>query len=115
MKANYCYYTALTGYFGLFFLLIFWNTLLSSSSDFPVALILLLTITPLLLPLRGFLHTNLKSCAWMAYVSLIYFTHGTVQAATSSLPVRFYAALEIIFSLLLFLGCTLYIRLAAKR
>jgi uncharacterized membrane protein len=114
MNANYCYYAALTGYFGLFFLIIIWNTLLAPASKFPVALQLLLTMTPLLLPLRGFLNANLKSCAWAAYVSLIYFTHGTVEAVTSPVPVRYYAALEIIFSLLLFLGCTLYIRLAAR-
>jgi len=113
MKANHLYWLALTGYFSLFLLLMLWPTLLTPPSRFPVSLLLIVTVTPLLLPLRGLLDKNLKSCAWSAYISLLYFTHGVIEAFANPLQ-RGYAILEIIFSLLLFLGASLYIRSTDK-
>jgi len=109
---NY-YYTALTGFFGLFVLLMLWNTIIAPSSRFPVALVLLFTITPLLLPMRGLLNRKKRSCAWAAYISLIYFTHGTAESYVNASE-RLYASLEILLSLMLFLGTTLYLRFSAK-
>ena len=111
---QYWYFVALCGYFGLFILLMLWNTVLSSSSRIPVALMLIISITPLLLPLRGLLHGHLKSIAWAAYISLIYFIHGTLEAYSDP-SVRLYAVLEIIFSLLLFFGATFYVRYKGKQ
>ncbi|MFA5923083.1 MAG: DUF2069 domain-containing protein [Methylococcaceae bacterium] len=113
IKPIYFHTLALTGFFGLFALLMLWNTVLVTSSRFPVALMLLITVTPLLLPLRGFLHRNPKSCAWMAYISLIYFLHGSVEVYANTNG-RFYPSLEIILSLMLFFGATLYVRFAGK-
>ena len=113
-KSQYWYYVALSGYFGLFILLMLWNTVLSPSTRFPVALVLIIMITPLLLPLRGLLHGRLKSCAWAAYISLIYFIHGTEEAFVNPHE-RSYALMEIVFSLMLFFGATYYIRFAAKQ
>ena len=113
IKPIYFYIVALTGYFGLFALLMLWNTVLAPTSRFPVALRLLITVTPLLLPLRGFLDRNPKSCAWMAYISLAYFIHGTIEAYVNTNG-RLYPSLEIIFSLMLFFGATLYVRFAGK-
>ena len=104
MKPEHFYWTALAGYFGLFLLLMLWPTLLAPPARFPVAL---------LLPLRGLLNTSLRSCAWAAYIRLIYFTHGTIETFANPLQ-RGYAILEIVFSLLLFLGASLYIRSAEK-
>ena len=113
LSTRYYLYAAYLGYFGLFFLLMAWHTLLAPSATFPVALVLIVTVTPLLLPLRGFLHGKSKSCAWMAYVSLIYFIHGIVE--TSANPAeRLYAASEVFFSLLLFLGATFYVKYSGK-
>jgi len=109
----YFYIVALTGYFGLFTLLMLWNTVLAASSRFPVALMLLITVTPLLLNLRGLLDRNLKSCAWMAYISLAYFIHGSVETYANTNG-RLYPSLEIILSLMLFFGTTLYVRYAGK-
>ncbi len=80
IKPIYYYIIALTGFFGLFALLMLWNTVLAPSTRFPVALVLLITVTPLLLPMRGLLDRKPKSCAWVAYVSLIYFIHGSAEA-----------------------------------
>jgi uncharacterized membrane protein len=113
IKPIYFYIVALIGYFGLFALLMLWNTVLAPSSRFPVALMLLITVTPLLLPLRGFLDRNPKSCAWMAYISLIYFIHGSVETYVNANG-RLYPSLEVILSLMLFFGATLYVRFAGK-
>lgn len=114
IKPIYYYIVALTGYFGLFALLMLWNTVLAPSSQFPVALMLLVTVTPLLLNLRGLLDRNPKSCAWMAYISLAYFIHGSVEAYVNSNGCL-YPSLEVILSLMLFFGTTLYVRYAGKQ
>ena len=114
IKPIYFHTFALAGFLGLFALLMLWNTVLALSSRFPVALVLLITITPLLLNLRGLLDRNPKSCAWMAYISLIYFIHGSVETFVNANG-RLLPSLEIIFSLMLFFGTTLYVRYAGKK
>lgn len=115
MKINPSYYyaVALTGFFGLFALLMLWNTVLAPSTRFPVALMLLISVTPLLLPMRGLLDRDRKSCAWAAYISLIYFIHGCTETYANPAE-RLYASLEILLSLMLFIGTTLYVRFAGK-
>jgi uncharacterized membrane protein len=111
---SFPYRIALTGFFGLFFLLMLWNTVLAPSPKLPVALMLLITVTPLLLPMRGFLNAQPKSCAWLAYISLIYFVYGCSEAYADA-NVRPYALLEVLFSLMIFFGATFYIRLSKGR
>lgn len=112
IKPIYFHTVAVSGFLGLFALLMLWNTVLMPSSRFPVALMLLITVTPLLLPLRGLLNCNPKSCAWMAYISLIYFIHGSIEVyATTN---RLYPSLEVILSLMLFFGTTLFVRFSGK-
>jgi uncharacterized membrane protein len=113
IKPLYFYTTALIGFFGLFALLMLWNTVLVPTSEFPVALILLVTVTPLLLPLRGLLNRNTRSCAWMGYLSLFYFIHGSIETYANTSQ-RIYPLLELIFSLMLFFGTTLYVRFSGK-
>ena len=113
IKPVYFYIMALAGFFGLFTLLMLWNTVLAPSSQFPVALMLLITVTPLLLPLRGLLDRNIKSCSWIAYISLAYFMHGSVEAYVNTNG-RLYPSLELILSLMLFFGTTFYVRFAGK-
>jgi uncharacterized membrane protein len=50
----------------------------------------------------------------MAYISLIYFIHGSIEAY-ANVGERLYASLEIILSLMLFFGATLYVRFAGKQ
>ncbi len=114
IKPIYCYIIALIGFFGLFALLMLWNTVLAPSIRFPVALVLLVAVTPLLLPMRGLLDRNPRSCAWAAYVSLIYFLHGTAEAYVNA-DERLYASLEVLLSLMLFFGSAFYVRLAGKQ
>jgi uncharacterized membrane protein len=113
IKPVYYYYLALTGFFGLFILLMLWNTVFSPSPSLPVALLLLISVTPLLLPMRGLLNRHKKSCAWASYISLIYFIHGCVEAYAST-DQRLLASLEVLMSLLLFFGTVGYVRFAGK-
>ncbi|MGJ0483872.1 MAG: DUF2069 domain-containing protein [Methylomicrobium sp.] len=107
------HYLALGGYFGLFALMMLWPTVLAASTRFPVALILIVTVTPLLLLLRGLLAFNPKSHAWAGFLSLLYFVHGTVEMYANA-GARHLAAAEILFSLLLFFGSALAIRFKGK-
>jgi len=113
IAASFPYRIALVGFFGLFALLMLWNTVLLPAPKLPVAFMLVLTITPLLLPMRGFLDSRPKSCAWLAYISLIYFIHGCLEAYSSA-NTRQLALLEILLSLMIFFGTTFFIRLARK-
>jgi uncharacterized membrane protein len=110
IKAGHYYRLALVGFFGLFALLMAWDTLWFPSTKLPTALVLLLSITPLLLPMRGFLKANSRSCAWMAYLSIAYLMHGSVEAYVN-VAERLPASLEVLFSSLLFIGTTFFIRL----
>jgi uncharacterized membrane protein len=110
IKATTPYRIALFGFLGLFALLMLWNTVLATNTRLPVALMLLITVTPLLLPMRGFLDGRPKSCAWLAYISLIYFIHGCSEAY-ADISMRQYAFLEIVLSMMIFFGTTYYIRL----
>lgn len=113
MPRIHYYHIALAGFLGLFGLLMSWNTLISPSPTLPTALILILSIGPLLLPFRGLLDRNLKSCTWMSYLSLPYFAHGVAEAYVNQAE-RPYALLEILFSLLLCFGAGLYVYTSKK-
>ncbi|WP_428356137.1 DUF2069 domain-containing protein [Methyloprofundus sp.] len=112
MNARHFYAIALSGYVGLFGIIMLWNTLISPPEKLPVALVLIFTVSPLLLPLRGFIKGNLKSCSWMAYLSMPYFMHGSIEAYART--ERLLPSLEVLFSLMLFLGATFFVRYAAR-
>ena len=90
---KYCHYSALLSFLGLFVLLMAWHTVLMPPTRLPIALVLIITVTPLLLPLKGFLHGKPKSNAWMAYISLIYIVHGIVEGYANPAE-RYLAAAE---------------------
>lgn len=106
-------YVALAGYFGLFALMMLWPTVLTPPAQFPVALILIATVTPLLLLVRGLLAFKPKSYAWAGFISLLYFAHGATEAYANA-AARGPAAAEILFSLLLFFGSALALRARGK-
>ncbi|MEI6744584.1 MAG: DUF2069 domain-containing protein [Methylococcaceae bacterium] len=109
MKKQYFYWLAITAFLGLFGLLMLWQTTLSPSVKFPIALLLLFNITPLLIPMRGFLNGDKKSCSWMAYISLFYLIHGAVECYANA-DERWLAGLEVFLSLQLFFGVAFYVR-----
>jgi len=103
------YRMALVGYFGLLILVLLWEIVILPSTTLPIAPILAAKLIPLLFPLRGLLHGRTYTCAWAASLSMLYFIHG-VLAVFSTGTEQLLAALEILFSQMLFLGCTFYIR-----
>lgn len=114
MTAKHFHKIALCGFFGLFILLMAWPTVLSPPEYWPTALVLLVSVTPLLLPMRGLLDARPKSCAWAAYISLIYFMHGSIEAYADPAQ-RPFALIEVAFSLMLFAGAGLYVRYHKKK
>jgi len=106
-------YLTLTGYFGLFALMMLWPTVLAAAPQIPVALVLIVTVTPLLLLVRGLLAFNPKSYAWAGFISLLYFAHGAVEIYANA-GARWLAGSEILFSLLLFFGSALALRSRGK-
>jgi uncharacterized membrane protein len=109
-NAGILHLLATLSFLGLFLLLMLWNTVLAPSDQLPKALALLIAITPLLLPMRGFLQGRPKSCGWMSYVSLIYLIHGTAEAYAVS-ATRLLSLLEIALSLTLFFSSAFYLRI----
>jgi uncharacterized membrane protein len=113
--ARYLYATMLAGYFGLLLWLTAWNTVIHPPVKPPVAIVLIIAVTPLLLPLRGMLHGRLKSCAWAAYLSLLYFFHGVTELSSEPIGIgTLFDVLEVVLSLVLFFGGSFYIRYAAR-
>jgi len=108
-RTRIAYGCALTGYFSLLTLLMLWNTVIAPSPRVPVAMILILSVMPLMIPLRGLLHGRPGACTWAAYLSLFYFVHGVMEAAAGPQE-RLLASLEIAASLLLFFGAVFYVR-----
>lgn len=103
------YGLTLTGYLGTLVLLLAWYTVLAPSLHFPVAFVLLVLVTPLLFPLRGLLHGRDYTFAWSAFLALLYFTHGVVEAWTGEIA-RPWGLLEVVLSILWFGGAIGYVR-----
>ncbi|MGB5472591.1 MAG: DUF2069 domain-containing protein [Gammaproteobacteria bacterium] len=103
------YALTLTGYFGTFALLLAWYVWLAPSTHFPVALVLLVLVTPLLFPLRGLLHARRYTIAWSCFLALLYFTHGVIEAWHSA-STRPLGLLEIVLTTAWFVGGISYIK-----
>lgn len=104
---------ALSGYFGLFGLLLLWFAWLEPPSRLPVAWALLLWVGPLLFPVRGLLHGRPYTHAWASFLALFYFAFG-VFCAAGPMARPWLAWLEIGLSVLWFLGAILYVRTGAQ-
>ena len=100
---------SLAAFFGLLLLLVGWNAWLAPSRLFPVALVLLVMVSPLLFALRGLLHGKPYTYAWTGLLALFYFAHGVVEAYVNPAE-RLYATAEILLALSLFLATALYAR-----
>ncbi len=96
-------------YFCLFVLLVTWITWLAPSAYFPVALVLLAMVSPLLLALRGLLHGRPYTHMWASLLALVYFTHGLMEAYVNPAE-RFYAVTEALLAVGLFSAAVLYAR-----
>ncbi|ORU94165.1 MAG: hypothetical protein A6F70_07765 [Cycloclasticus sp. symbiont of Bathymodiolus heckerae] len=107
------YWLQLLSYLSLIGFMTAWITVLAPPQTFPIGLVLIACIVPLLLPLMGVLHGRDKPINWAAYMSLLYFIHGTVEAFASP-ETRILGIIEIIISLTVFFSASLYIRHVSK-
>ncbi|HUT40185.1 MAG TPA: DUF2069 domain-containing protein [Gammaproteobacteria bacterium] len=108
------YALTLTGYFGTFALLLAWYAWLAPSTHLPVALVLLVLVTPLLFPLRGLLHARRYTIAWSCFLALLYFTHGVIEAWHSA-GTRPLGLLEIVLTTAWFVGGIAYIKTGKQK
>ena len=107
-KIRNAYLLTLAGYLGLFFLLFAWIIWFRSEQSLPRSLSLLILVGPLLFPLRGLLNGKIYTYGWAHFMALFYFILGVgnaTQQATLAL-----GSAEILFSVMWFLGCVLYLR-----
>jgi len=103
----------LGGYFGLFFLILIWTSLIDPPQHLPRSLVLLILLLPLLAPLRGLLHGRIRTHAWTSLLSLFYVAVGITLAAAEA--DRLYGLAMLNFALLLFGGCLLFVRAARTK
>jgi len=113
MNSRFYYVLALLGYFGLFFLLLSWTVYFAPPTIFPVSVVLLFYVGPLLIPLRGLLSGTLYTHAWLHFMALFYFMVGVMVAAANA-EERLYALLQVTFSIMMFIGSMLYVRVKAR-
>lgn len=99
----------LVGYFGLLILLLNWYTWLAPPQTVPVSMLLLVMVAPLLIPMRGLLQGRRYTYGWSGFVALLYFALG-VDVAFNDVAERVYGLFQVLFALLFFVGCTLYLR-----
>ncbi len=98
MIARLSYVLLLTGYFGIMLLLPVWYGWLSPPQLMSPRLALVLLGLPLFAPLRGLLHGRRYTVAWSLFLSLLYLTHGSMEAY-SNVAARWLALAEVGLSL----------------
>ncbi|MCK4742417.1 MAG: DUF2069 domain-containing protein [Sulfuriflexus sp.] len=113
MNSRFYYSLALIGYFGLFILLSAWTVYLAPPTIFPISIVLLFYVGPLLIPLRGLLHGKLYTHAWVHFMALFYFIVGVMVAAGNA-EERNYALAQVVLSILMFIGSMMYVRVKAR-
>ena len=111
-KTLYARIAALIGAIGLLMLMPAWIFWFSPPINWAPWFLLMLSGVPLLPPLAGLLGGRPYTYAWTAFISMIYFTHGVVEAwaAWADSTVRWLALTEVLLAVLLYLGGVMYAR-----
>lgn len=103
----------LLGHFALMVLLMVWEIWIDPAGMLPKSLVILFMVGPLLIPLRGLLYGRTYTHAWTSFLALFYFLHGVGQAYDGK-QFAYLGVLEVVFSLMLFLGAILYVRFRSR-
>ena len=114
MKPRLFYALALFGYFGIMLLLPVWYGWLAPPSALSPRVALIMLGLPLFAPLRGLLHARSYTMAWSLFLSVIYFTHGVIEAYSNTGAARWLALAEVALSLCWLVGGILFIRAQAR-
>lgn len=75
---------------------------------------LVLKALPLCIPLAGLLKNKMYTYRWVSLMVWVYFTEGAVRAYSDRPPSNYYAMLEVLLCLGLFVACALHVRLRLK-
>jgi len=113
VNVRLAYTLTLFGYFGIMLLLPVWYGWLAPPSVLSPRVALIALGLPLFAPLRGLLHARSYTVAWSLFLSVIYFTHGIVEAYSES-TARWLALTEVALSLCWLVGGILFIRAKAR-
>jgi uncharacterized membrane protein len=97
-------YLALFSYFSLVGVLVAWYGVVD-----PHPFMLGVLLLPLVFPLRGLLNSQPYTFAWSSFLILIYFIHGVMEVFANP-SARWLASLEILCSMMFYLGAILYAR-----
>ena len=100
---------ALFAAIGLLLLMPAWILWLSPPINWDRWFLLAISTLPLLPPLAGLLRGRPYTYAWSGFISMLYFTHGVVEAWADS-DVRWLALTEVLLAVMLYLGGMLYAR-----
>ena len=73
-----------------------------------------LKVLPLCLPLAGLLKSRMYTYRWLSLMIWLYFTEGVVRAWSDRAPGNYLALMETALCLLLFVSCTLHIRMRLR-
>ncbi len=111
-RVKYAHWLSLTGYFALVIGIYLWHIVIHKTEHYMISLILLVQLGPLIFPLRGLLHGRIYTHAWSIYLAIFYFVVGVwYSSAAETLGFGLYLVAA---SLLFFIGCVLYTRLASR-
>lgn len=99
---------ALFGYFGLLIWVIIWHFVLAENEQYSRLFLVLFWVVPLLFPMRGMIKGNPYTHAWANFIVMIYFLHGLTAIYTETK--WWYAAIELVFASMMFVGCCYYAR-----
>jgi len=94
------------GYFGLLIFLPLWHLILVPS-EMNKYVTLLLTVGPLLLPLKGILKRQPYTYAWANFIVMLYLLHG-LTLIWDRPDERLYVITELILALMMFIGCSYF-------
>ncbi|NVO07430.1 MAG: DUF2069 domain-containing protein [Rhodoferax sp.] len=75
---------------------------------------LALKVLPLCIPMAGLLKNRMYTYRWVSLVVWLYFIEGVVRAWGDRAPGNYLALAEVALCLLLFVACTLHIRMRQR-
>jgi uncharacterized membrane protein len=71
---------------------------------------LALKVLPLCIPLAGLLKNRMYTYRWVSLLVWLYFTEGVVRAWSDRAPSSYYAMVEVVLCIGLFVACAVHVR-----
>ncbi|MEP7155069.1 MAG: DUF2069 domain-containing protein [Betaproteobacteria bacterium] len=106
--ARVCHLVAAASLIALIALCLTWEITLAPLR--PGGSWLMLKVLPLLVPLRGILHSKRYTYQWSCMMILLYFTEGVVRAWSEPAPSATLALIEIALATIFFFSAVYYTR-----